>query len=417
MEYFLLILLVLCSAFFSSAETAFSSANRLRLKHYAESKNKKAKKALEIIENYDKALSAILIGNNIVNIAAASIGTVIFTNISKEYGAVLATAVMTVVVLIFGEVLPKSIAKENSTKLSIGYAYIIYAIIIVFSPIISFLLLIKKPFGTRDSSKDTSPSVTEEELKYIIEEIEDEGVLEKHESELLQSALEFEDKTVSKILTPRVNVVGVELSSSLEEIRELIFNEGYSRIPVYEGNLDHIVGIVNSKSFLHKLYKGENFSLQSILGPVLYVPPTKKISHLLRELQKAKQHMAVVTDQYGGTLGIVTMEDTLEELVGEIYDESDEIMVFIKKLSETSFEVLADTEIEALSELIGFEVGEDEVNAKTVAGLAFEMLERMPQNGDRFEIGGFTITIIEADEQHVIKTLFDKLPDKAEENK
>ena len=228
----------------------------------------------------------------------------------------------------------------------------------------------------------------------------------------MQSALEFEDKTVSKILTPRVNVVGVELGSSLEEVRELIFSEGYSRIPVYREDLDHIVGIINSKSFLHKLYEGKDFPLESILSPVLYVPPTKKISYLLRDLQKAKQHMAVVTDQYGGTLGIVTMEDLLEELVGAIYDESDEIMVFIKQLSDTSFEVLADTEIEALSELIGFELGEDEVDAKTVAGLAFEMLERMPQNGDSFEVCGFHITVTEVDEQHVIKTRFDKLPEK-----
>ena len=311
--YILIVLLVAMSAFFSATETAFSSVNRIRLKNYAAEGNKKAAKALKVADNFDRALSAILIGNNIVNIASASIGTLIFTKLLGD-GPVAVTAstlVMTVVVLIFGEVLPKSFAKENPERFSLQVASILSILMVLLTPLISLLLGLKKLMSKLIKSDKTNPSVTEEELKYIIEEIEDEGVLEEQESELVQSALDFDEITVDEVLTPRVDVDACHVKETPEKVLELFRNGNHSRMPVYEKNIDSILGIITEHSFYKAYSENPQVDIRTLIQDILFVPPSKKISELLRELQRKKMQLAVVVDQYGGTIGIVTIEDIL----------------------------------------------------------------------------------------------------------
>ena len=317
--YVVLVLLIAGSAFFSATETAFSTVSRIRLRFRAENGDRRATRALEVIERFDDALSAILIGNNIVNIAATAIATVVFTTLfGGSLGPTLSTIVMTLLVLTFGEILPKSIAKEYAESFSLKVASVLWGIMTVLKPLVWLFVqlkaLVMKPFR----SKENAPSMTEEELKYMIEEIEDEGVLEEHESELLQSAMEFTDITVSEIITHRVDVVAVDIREPVETVKNVLLTERFARIPVYDKTIDNIIGIINDKDFFREYTRCPDFPLKSIVQEVLFVPPKKRISELLKDFQKSKTQMAVVTDQFGGTLGIITVEDIVEELVGEI---------------------------------------------------------------------------------------------------
>jgi len=318
----LIVILIILSAMFSSCETAFSTVNKMRLKNYAQQGNRKAAKALKISEAYDKALTVILIGNNIVNIASTSISTVLFTQLFGAKGVGIATAVMTVTVLIFGEILPKSIAKENAESFTFFFSGPLSALIVIFTPFVWFFSSLKNLLSKLYSSSEKTPSVTEDELKYIIDEIEEEGVLEESESNLVRSALDFDETKVSEILTPRVKVIGVEINSTIEEIKSVFLTEMYSRLPIYEKNLDNIVGIITQKDFF-KMISENRTDIRSIIQNAVFLSEFKLINDALHEMQHSKTHMAVILDQYGGTKGIVTMEDIIEELVGEIYDEND----------------------------------------------------------------------------------------------
>ena len=390
------------SAFFSASETAFSSVNKIRLKNYASDGNRKAEKALKVAEDFDRMLSAILIGNNIVNIASASIGTVIFTKMMGPAGAAVSTVVMTVLVLIFGEILPKSYAKQNSEKVTMNFSAPLNVIMVVLTPLVWIFTKLQSLVKSKKGEEDT-PSVTQEELKFIIEEIEDEGVLQEQESELLQSALEFQDITVDEILTPRVDLIAADVNDSVEEIKALFMEHRYSRIPIYEKTVDSIIGVLWERDFFRELINGNEIDVSKLIRKTVFVPEKQRISALMHELQKSKIHMAVVTDSYGGTVGIVTLEDIVEELVGEIWDEKDEVVETVRKLSDNEYIVDADLNIFDMLEELELELKDFEPESNTVGGWVLEEMKKIPEQGESFEYAPLTVTIEEVGEKRVEK--------------
>lgn len=403
----IIVILIALSAVFSSTETAFASVNKIRIKSYADSKTKKsnkAKKVLYIIDNFDKALTAILIGNNIVNILSASLATVLFTKYFGAGSVGIATLVMTVVVLLFGEIIPKSLASENAEKMSLFMAPILNAIMIVLKPVIFLISKLKNGVTHLFGAKKEEPFVTEEELKYIIDEIEDEGVLEEQESDLVRSALEFDEITINEILIPRVNVTAIDIESTLDSIRDEFLNTQYSRFPIYKDSLDNIVGILHQSDFFKVYFKKDSDNtddIKSILKKPIYIPEYQKISVTLNLMQKQKVHMAVVIDEYGGTKGIVTLEDIIEELVGEIYDESDEEDTSFIRLSSNSYEVSADLSINDFLDRL--ELPEDTIDSdcNSVGGWFMDVLNKIPEYGDTIQIDRFTLKAIEVNDQRL----------------
>ncbi|MBQ9948943.1 MAG: HlyC/CorC family transporter [Oscillospiraceae bacterium] len=412
MDIVLIIILIALSAFFSASETALSSANKIRLKSMADNGSRGAERALKVIKKYDKTITTILIGNNIVHIACSSIATLltitIMNNLSPKsgdvYGSLVSTIATTVIVLIFGEVLPKSIAKDNAESFSIFVSGPISFLMLIFTPFSALFILLKKGVAKLLKTKETV-SFTEEELKAIIDESEDEGVLETQESNLVRSALDFDEITVDEIITPRVRIVAVELSESIESVRDKFLSEEYSRMPVYEKTLDNIVGIITEKDFFKAYGKGEEFSVRSIVQETIYLPHMLKISEVLRTMQKQKCHISVVLDQHGGTLGIVTMEDILEELVGEIWDESDEVKAPVTAVSENVLEIYGDVSLNTLRRhLNNADIDLDiQSEAHTVAGWALELFGSIPKNGDTHEGDTFKITVMEAENLRIGK--------------
>ncbi len=405
-DIILIIVLVALSAFFSASETALSSANKIRLKSMADNGSKGAERALRVIKKYDKTITTILIGNNIVNIACSSIATLLtislLTNISAEFasawGSVISTIATTLIVLTFGEVLPKSIAKDHAEGFSIFVAAPISFLMFIFTPFSALFILMKKGISKLFRTKQ-SVSMTEEELKVIIEEIEDEGVLETQESNLVRSALEFDEITVDEIITPRVRIVAVENTASVDEVRAKFLAEEYSRMPVYEKTLDNIIGTITEKDFFKAYEKhGRDFTIRDILQETIYLPQMLKISEVLRNMQKEKCHLAVVLDQHGGTLGIVTMEDILEELVGEIWDESDEVRSPVTAVDDRTFEVYGEVSLNSLRRFFNTRDIDVEIasEANTVAGWVLELFGSIPKSGDIHTADSFRITVLEA---------------------
>lgn len=398
----LIILLVAFSAMFSSCETAFSTVNKMRLKSNADQGSTKAAKALRLAESFDNSLTTILIGNNIVNIASTSISTVLFTDLFGAKGVGIATVVMTVVVLIFGEILPKTFAKENSEKCAYFFAGPLSALIVLFTPLSFIFTAIKNTVSRLYSSSEKSPSVTEDELKCIIDEIEEEGVLEESESELVRSALDFDETIVSEILTPRVKVVGVEINSSIEEIKNVFLTEMYSRLPVYEKNIDNIVGIITQKDFF-KMISENRSDIQNIIQDVVFISEFKLINDALHEMQRSKTHMSVIIDQYGGTKGIITMEDIIEELVGEIYDENDEITPLMTKINDDVYEASGELTVTEMLETLGYPENYIATNANTVSGWIMELTGHIPDQGELIQNDCFQIHITEMNGKKISK--------------
>ncbi len=413
MDIALIIILIALSAFFSASETALSSANKIRLRSMADNGSRGAERALRVIKKYDKTITTILIGNNIVNIASSSIATLltiaIMNNLSEgsgdTYGSLVSTIITTIVVLIFGEVLPKSIAKDHAEGFSVLVSGPISFLMLIFTPFSLFFIWLKKLVAKLFKTKE-SVSFTEEELKAIIEESEDEGVLETQESNLVRSALEFDEITVDEIITPRVGIVAVDMSDSVDEVRSKFLSEEYSRMPVYEKTLDNIVGIITEKDFFKAYEKyGSDFTVSSIIQPIIYLPHMLKISEVLRTMQKEKCHISVVLDQHGGTLGIVTLEDILEELVGEIWDESDEVKSPVTSVSENAYEIYGDVSLNSLRRFFDSHDVEIEIEseAHTVAGWVLEIFGSIPKNGDIHETDEYIVTILEAANLRVSK--------------
>lgn len=392
MDVFLIGILLLLSAVCSATETALSSANRIRLKNMAAGGKRSAQKALNIIENYDKALTAILIGNNVVNILSSSLTTVLFTRKFGENSVAYATLVMTVLVLIFGEILPKSLAKENAESFSMFMAAPLAAAMFLLTPAIWFFGVIKKLTEKLTGGRKEQPAFTEEELKYIIDESETEGVLEEQESDLVRSALDFDETEINEVLVPRVNIVGVERSASVEEIKELFIESGYSRVPVYERTMDSIVGIIHQIDF-YKFYLKGGTDIGEIMTQPVFIPENKRISEVLKLMQKRKAHMAVIVDQYGGTAGICTLEDIIEELVGDIYDERDEEDDSFIAQGENRWSVSAELSVSDFLEKADLDSELIDADANSMGGWITEVLERFPEDGETVEAAPFTVRV------------------------
>ena len=405
----LIFIMMIFSALFSGTETAYSSVNKIRLKNYEAQGNKKASKALKLANRFDEVLTAVLIGNNIVNIAASSIGTIVFIDLIGKKGPAVSTVVITVLVLVFCEVLPKSYAKRNAEKLALFFAEPLTALVTLFKPAV---WLLNKLSSLMSKGKE-APSVTEDELKYMIDEIEEQGVIEEQESELVKSALEFDEISVSEILIPRVKVIGVEVNSTIDEIKDTFSSEMYSRLPVYEKSLDEIVGIITNKAFFKMLVEGGS-DISGIIQEVPHIADTKHISEALRDMQRSKVHLAVVTDQYGGTKGIITLEDIIEELVGEIYDEDDEIVNNLLMIAPDKYEVAGDMSVSDMLEMLDLDEDIIDTEYNSVGGWVTDVMEHIPEAGETAETGIFRITAAEVNEQNVEKVIIEVLP--VEEN-
>ena len=412
--------LIMCSAFFSATETAFSSVSKIRLKNKAENGDKKAEKAFYITENYDKALSAILVGNNIVNIASSSLATLMFVSFLVDAaGTIVSTVVITIVVLICGEVLPKNFAIENNENICISTAPILLFIMTLLTPFSFILLKIKNAFAkvaVRNRNKEKEPSVTEDELKFIVESIEEEGVLEEQESELVQSALDFDEKTAYDILTPRVDMTAIDIDEDVEKIKEIILAERYTRIPVYKENIDNIVGILHTRDYLEALLGNASPDIRNLIQPAHFVYRSKKLSSLLADFKYKKIHIAIVTDDYGGTLGIVTMEDLLEQLVGDIWDEDEEVEHKFKKLQDNMYEISGDMNIDDMLELIDKDDKYIDSNSKSVGGWVIEQIGDIPEVNSSFEYKELKITVTDIEDQRINSIIMIYLPKSNEEN-
>lgn len=403
-----IILLILMSAFFSASETAFSSLNKVKLKAMTlgGKTNKKVERVLSLADDYDVVLSTLLIGNNLVNIACTSIATLVFTGyFGQDLGAVLSTVIMTIVVLIFGEVTPKTIAKEKAESFALVVAPFVRFFTLLFYPLNFFFRLWKrllnKAFGL--GKVDT---VTEEELKTYVHEAHSGGEIDENESELIRSSIEFDDIAASDILTPRVDVEAIDKYVPLPEIEKVFVETNYSRLPVYIGDIDHIVGVIHHRDF--EAARNRNLkSLRTILKPVPTVSPDTKISKLLRILQKNKTHLAVVVDEFGGTEGIVTLEDILEELVGEIWDEHDEVQLDIEKTGENEYTVSGSAAIDRLYEF--FDIPHKEEEVSTVNGWVMQHTDKIPSVGDHFETGDLNVTVETVDGKRADKIKITKI--------
>ena len=382
-----LVVLVALSAFFSASETAFSSLNQIRLKSRAEDGDTSAARVLAMAEKYDKLLSTILIGNNIVNIAAASIGTILFTQmLGAERGATVSTIVLTIIVLIFGEVTPKSLAKEMPEKVATAVSPFLVLLMALMTPLTWLFTQWKKLLGHFVHSGEAD-TITEGELMTMVSEAENDGELTDRESELIRSAIEFDDVEVEEILTPRVDVVAVEDDIPLEELAQTFAESGYSRLPVYHGTIDNIIGVVHEKDFyIARLKKATK--IDDLVVPTLYTTGSTQISQLLRTLREQHHHLAVVVDEYGGTEGIITLEDILEELVGEIWDEHDEVTEDFRKQSDGSWLVSGSASVDDLYEELDLPEEED-IDSNTVNGLVQEKTCHLPKVGDRFTLGEY----------------------------
>ncbi len=396
-QIIVLAVLILFSGYFSATETAFSALNRIRIKNMASDGNKKASLVLNMAEKFDSILSTILIGNNIVNIVATSIATILFIDLLKDQalGTTVSTIVVTVVVLIFGEITPKSLAKERPESFAMFAApllrvfmFILYPLNLIFTGWKMLVSLVIKP------SEDKGE--IEEELLTMVEEAETEGDMEEEEVELIRNAIEFKDIEVGDILQPRVNVVAIDTEDDWNDVDKLFRESGYSRLPVYRDTIDDIFGVVNQKDF----YMAKNKNLRAITKPIEYVVPTMKISELMVKLQKSKSHMAAVVDEYGGTAGIITLEDVIEELVGEIWDEHDEIVESFVKISDNEYRVDCSA---ALSDMFEFlDIGND-LDIATVSGWVVEELKQLPRPGDTFEYENLSVTVTKTDTRHVLE--------------
>ena len=394
-----LIFLVAMSAYFSATETAFTSLNRIRLRTKADAGDRRAAKTLALAEDYDKLLSTILIGNNIVNNVATTIGAVLFIKLIDDLrGPTVSAIVLTVVILIFGEVSPKSLAKEHPESWAMFATPLLRLFLLVLAPL-NFLFGQWKRLLSMVIRNSGGDGITEEELVGMVDQAETEGGLDEHESDLIRNAIEFNDLEVSEILTPRVDLVAAEEDSSMEEMASLFVESGYSRIPIYHETIDNIVGVIHEKDFYAARYRGETM-LKNLKAPVFYTTGNTKISELLRILQKNKAHMAVVVDEYGGTEGIATLEDILEELVGEIWDEHDEVIETFQKQPDGSYLIACSADLDDMYDL--FQV-KGSCDAATVSGWVMEQVGRVPEVGDHFQAEGLDVTVTQVEHRRVLE--------------
>lgn len=399
-----LIVLVLLSGFFSATETAFTSANKIKLRTLAGNGNKRAKQVLDLAENkFDKLISVLLVGNNIVNLTASTLSVLFFQKILKDGAnySLVSTIVITAIVLIFGEITPKYIAKTFSEKLAMAlypavrfFYYVLYPFHFIFG---GLKWVISKIFRAAPNDK-----ITEDEIMTVVEEAEEDGTLRNDETRLIRSVIEFDDLEVGDILVPRVNIVGTEISSSMEDIKKVFNTEGYSRILVYKDSIDTVIGTIHEKDFFNAYLSGKK-NINDILQNAFYTTEHVKISKLLKQLQKKKIHIAVVLDEYGGTLGLVTLEDILEELVGEIWDEHDEEIDYFKRLSDDCFLVDGNAPLSDAFELFGIKDEKDNFEAATLSGWLIEFLGEIPHAGKKISYLNLDFEIMKSTVKRVLQ--------------
>ncbi len=399
-QIIIIVICIILSAYFSATETAMSTFNRIRIKTLAEKGNKNAQTVLRLSDNYDTLISTILIGNNIVNILASSMATLLFASLiaNQDLAATASTATLTVVILVFGEISPKTMAKNSPESFALFSAPIINALYIVLNP---FTLLFKhwQNLLARLFKSEDDQGMTEEELISIIEEAEEDGGIDEEEGNLIKSAIEFGDLEVGDIFTPRIDITALSIDADKTEVAKTFAESGYSRIPVYEDDLDNVIGILYYKDFYTKSYN-KPLPISAITKPVIYVAKTQPVNELMKELQEKQLHMAVVTDEFGSTAGIVTLEDILEEIVGEIWDEHDEIVEEIKELSEKEYLVSGKANTDKLFDTLDITL-EEETDSVTVSGWAMEALGRIPEVGDVFEDRGLKVEVLEMDGRRI----------------
>ena len=413
-----LIILVGLSAFFGASETAYTTMNRIRMKNYAKDGNKKAEKALKISEDYDKLITTLLIGNNFVNITAATVSTILFVSYlmkGTSLAAAISTIVITLIILTFGEITPKCIAKEKAEKLAMSFAGVLSVLIKVFYPMSVLFVKLKKVLTRSMPPEEEAPSMTEEELIVMIDEIEEEGTLEKRESDLIKSAVEFDDITVGEMCTHRVDVTAVDVNAEREAIKKAFRDTGFSRIPVYRGTIDQIIGVVYSKDFYNRYLETPDMKVDSIMRPVKFVPESMKISVLLKDLQRSKMHMAVVIDEFGGTVGIVTLEDIIEELIGEIWDESDEVEHEVTVNPDGTYLVLAGANINDVMERSGIKIDLEDYEGHTVGGFVLHKFGHIPVSNDVIELENARITVRSVKKRRIREVLITKAEHPPEE--
>lgn len=400
--------LILMSGYFSATETAFLSCNKTRLRTMAEKGNKRAALVNKLNESYDRLLSTILIGNNIVNLTAASIGTVLFVRLYGDIGATVSTAVITVLVLIFGEITPKNVAKDCPEKFAMFSAPIIRVLIWIFTPL-NFLFGLWKKLVSKVLHLESDSKMSQEELLMLVDEVREGGTIDSEEGDLLKNAIEFNDMRAEDILTHRVDLEAVDVESTKEEIAAVFTQSKFARLPVYEESIDNIIGILNMKDF----YDGTGItekSVREIMTKPLFVLKSEKIDELLKLLQETKSQMAVILDEYGGTLGIVTLEDILEELVGEIWDEHDEVTEEYLPIGENRWRVDCSVNLDDFCEFFGIESDSTTIS---LGGWVMEQLGKVPEVGDSFEFGCLSVTVNETDGQRVTFIDVEKKPEEA----
>jgi len=411
----IMIILIILSAYFSATETAFSSLNKTRIKTLAEKGDKKAKLTLSLSERYDKLISTILVGNNIVNIALASIGTVFFVDVlngNQEMGATLSTVVITVAVLIFGEVSPKSIAKDAPEKFAMFSAPFINLLIWILTPV-NFLFSLWKKMLSKLLRIETETKMSQEELLMLVDEVEQEGSIDEDEGDLLRNAIEFTEQEAGDILTHRVDLEAVPIDATHEEIAKVFTQTRFSRLLVYTESIDNIIGVIHLKDFFTESGITKKPINELITKPV-FIQKSEKINDLLKILQQNKSHIAVVLDEYGGTRGIVTMEDILEELVGEIWDEHDEVVETFKEIGENLYSVDCSVDFDDFCEFFEIEAEDEDGNA--LSGWIMEQLDKVPEVGDSFVYEYLSVTVTETDYHRVTKINCEKLEKPEDEN-
>ena len=409
---------VALSAFFSATETAFSASSRIKLKTIEGKLKPRAQLALELLEKYDSLLTTVLVGNNIVNIAGTSIATILFTRLlggAEDRGATMASLVMTVVILFLGEVGPKTLAKQQPERFALSVSPVIRTLMVLLKPVDWLFSLWRRLLSRLVKAEPEEPQI-EDELMTMIDEAQTEGDLEEEEGELLRSAIEFNEQDASDIMTPRVDVTAVEDTATIEEVAEIFRSTFFSRIPVYHEDLDHIVGILHEKDFYKKTHEGCT-EITKIMKEPVFAPATLPISGLLKLFRASKTHQIILLDEFGGTDGIVTLEDVLEELVGEIYDEHDEVHEEMAQQEDGSWLIQGSMQLQEMLEKLEIAGEEKEYDADTVGGWVGEMLQRVPEVGDQFEKSGFRFEVTEMDGFRVIRIRAEKIQPPADEEK
>lgn len=411
-QFFILVLLLLLSAFFSATETAIFSVNKVRIRHLAEEGNRQALLTKRLLEQPGRLISTILIGNNLVNIGATALATTVAISIFGGAGAGIATGVMAVMILVFGEITPKTLASRRSEDIALRMSGYINRLGFVLSPLIYVLnLLTNTLVRLLDGSKKEDHSITEEELRMLVNVGEEEGLIDQDEREMIDSIFEFDDTLVREVMVPRIDIIAINVAETLENAVSLVIKVGHSRIPVYEETVDNIIGVIYAKDFLQTYFEPNRakVNLKKLMRPAYYVPESKKVRDLFAELRKEKVHMAIILDEYGGTAGLVTIEDVIEEIVGDIQDEYDQEEKVIESLSDGSLLVDARAPICDINEIMEIALPDDEF--ETISGLVFHNLGRLPYEGQELDIEGLHVKV-----ERIIGRRIEKLRLRKKEN-